>query len=190
MEPELPRAVLDSSVLIPSWSRFVLQRLAATTERRYQPVWSEWIIAETWYVLADRAARDDIARVATSVRAKRMLRYFLSVMDLVSVANVPEISGRSPLRDPDDAEIWATAVLGQARYVISHNTNDFPPLVQATVLRDGQRYSEHRHAHDGVEFLTAIEFIEDVLGEDVAAILGRLMPERGVIRSRRAIAPF
>ena len=46
--------MLDSSVLVPTWSRFVLQRLAVPPGSRYTPVWSEWIIAETWRVLTWR----------------------------------------------------------------------------------------------------------------------------------------
>ncbi len=57
--PPGPVAVLDSSVLVPVWSRLVLQRLAATARQRFRPVWSEWIIAETrrvlaWWWLAER----------------------------------------------------------------------------------------------------------------------------------------
>ena len=47
-----PIAVLDSSVLVPRWSRIILQLLAAGADAAYTPVWSEWIIAETWRVLA------------------------------------------------------------------------------------------------------------------------------------------
>jgi hypothetical protein len=63
--PGAPVAVLDSSVLVPTWSRFVLQRLAATSPQRHVPVWSEWIIAETWRVLTwrwlVRTGRTDLA---------------------------------------------------------------------------------------------------------------------------------
>ena len=40
----------------------------------------------------------------------------------------------------------------RAQYVVSHNLADFPPLAQS------------RHQYDGVEHLTAIEFVQDVLG--------------------------
>lgn len=42
-----------------------------------------------------------------------------------------------------------------------------------------------RHLYQNVEFLTAIEFIEGVLGADVAVFYGRPLPA-GVVRSRRA----
>jgi hypothetical protein len=44
--------------------------------------------------------------------------------------------------------------------------------------------SAMRHLYHDVEFLTAIEFIEAVLGEDAAALYGRPLPA-GVVRSRR-----
>ena len=54
-----PVAVLDTSVLVPAWSRVTLQLLASGAAPRYQPVWSEWIIAETWRVLTDRLVPPD-----------------------------------------------------------------------------------------------------------------------------------
>jgi hypothetical protein len=57
--------------------------------------------------------------------------------------------------------------------VISHNTRHFPPLV------DG------RHEYGGVEYLTAIEFIEGLLGGTAAAAHTRSVPAAAVVRSRR-----
>jgi PIN domain len=152
----------------------VLQRLAAPRPR-FRPVWSEWIIAETWRVLAwrwladhGRADQEGLARAAN-----RMLRRLLRVMHLVSVRAFVGPAPWPGLRDEDDAPIWATAVAAGARYVVSHNTDDFPPLVQG------------RHVYAGIEYLTAIEFVEDVLGEDAAQILGAPLPRSGVVRSGR-----
>jgi hypothetical protein len=184
-----PIAVLDTSVLVPVWSRLALRQLAMGRERRYRPIWSEWIIAETWYVLADRAAREGTDRALVSSQAKQMLRYFLSAMGLVSVAIRPLAMPRSPFADPDDEAIWVTSIIGNAQYIVSHNTSDFPPLVEETIAHEGRTFRAQRHLYEGVEFLTAIEFIEDVLGEDAAAALRRPLPARGVIRSRRAVVP-
>jgi len=52
-----PRAVLDSSVLVPAWSRILLSTLAATRPVSYTPVWCEWIIAETRRVLTMQRLR-------------------------------------------------------------------------------------------------------------------------------------
>lgn len=45
-----------------------------------------------------------------------------------------------------------------------------------------------RHLYHGVEFLTAIEFIADVLGEDAAVLYGQPLPA-GVVRSQRSASP-
>jgi hypothetical protein len=170
--------VLDSSVLIPVWSRVLLQRLAADSPERFQPVWSEWIIAETWRVLAWRSLSRD--RTADSAQwrdltrsANAMLRLLLPVMRM---ASLHQYTGPEPwpeLRDVNDIPIWDTATAAGARYVVSHNTADFPPLV------DG------RHTWRGVEYVTAVELIEDVFGEDVALLATAPMTPAMLLRSRR-----
>lgn len=182
----LPVAVLDTSVLVPAWSRVTLQILASGATPRYQPVWSEWIIAETWRVLTDRQVRAGGARGEIADRANAMLLHLLPVMRLVSVTTVPPAARQSPMGDPNDALVWATAVIADAGYLVSHNTAHFPPLVAEDVLIDGRRHRQRRHLHQGIEFLTAIEFIEDVLGEDAATIYERKLPAGGLARSRRS----
>lgn len=174
-----PVAVLDSSVLVPRWSRLVLQRLAARADAPFIPVWSEWIIAETWRTLAwrwlNRAASSDEFELATLTRAANdMLRHLLPVMRLVSLRDYTAPPPWPDLRDPDDLPIWETAVVAGARYVVSHNVLDFPPAVDV------------RHIYSGVEYLTAIEFIEDVLGESAAEVYGGALPDRSPLRSRHS----
>jgi hypothetical protein len=72
--------VLDSSVLVAGWSRLVLQRLASANPPLIEPIWSEWIIAETWRVLTWRACRAGSAWKQVSFQANRMLEYLLPVM--------------------------------------------------------------------------------------------------------------
>ena len=67
-----------------------------------------------------------------------------------------------------------------AQYVVSHNTHnthDFPPLPAG------------RHVYADIEYVTTIEFIEDVLGERGADILGAPLPEGSAVRSRRTPHP-
>lgn len=180
-----PVAVLDTSVLVPAWSRVTLQILASGATPRYQPVWSEWIIAETWRVLTDRLARAGVARRDIAAQANSMLRHLLPVMRLVSVAVVPPAAQHPPIDDPNDALVWATAVIGKAGYVVSHNTAHFPPLVEEHWELAGRAYTARRHVHSDIEFLTAIEFIVDVLGERAVDIY--LLPPGGAIRSRRSV---
>ena len=85
-----PRAVLDSSVLVPVWSRLLLSTLAAARPVLYTPIWCEWIIAETWRVLTVQRLRRlpaitpaDERRL--SVSANTMLTALLQVMTFVSV---------------------------------------------------------------------------------------------------------
>jgi hypothetical protein len=170
--------VLDSSVLVPVWSRVVLQRLAVRSGSLYIPVWSEWIIAETWRVLAWRWRR----RVGTTAEAEwsalsraanSMLRYLLADMPLVSLRGYVGPGPWPGLRDDNDAPIWQTAILAGAHYVVSHALGDFPPLV------DG------RHSFNGIGYLTVIEFVEDVLGHDAATPLAAPLPQGARLRSGR-----
>jgi predicted nucleic acid-binding protein len=184
-----PVAVLDTSVLVPAWSRVTLQILASGAPPRYQPVWSEWIIAETWRVLTERLVRAGAARGDIADRANAMLRHLLPVMRLVSVATVPPAARQPPISDPNDALVWATAVIADAGYIVSHNTAHFPPLVPEQAVINSQHYQLLLHRHQGIEFLTAIEFIEGVLGEDAATIYERALPPGGIVRSRRSVTP-
>ena len=77
------------------------------------------------------------------------------------------------MRDRNDIPIWDTATAAGAHYVISHNTTDFSPLV------DG------RHIWQGVEYLTAIEFTEDVLGMDIALLTTAPLTSTSLLRSHR-----
>ena len=183
----LPIAFLDTSVLVPAWSRVTLQSLAVGPSPRYRAVWSEWIIAETWRVLTDHLARRGVPRNVIAARANQMMHYLLPAMHLVSLSNVAPTSLRPPSTDPNDVLVWATAVLGNAQFVVSHNTRHFPPLVRVQLASGDHPVLAHRHRYEGVEFLTAIEFVEDVLGEDAASTYGRPLPPRGIIRSRRSV---
>ena len=174
-----PRAVLDSSVLVPHWSRRALQRIASEPARWYTPVWSEWIVAETWRILtfrwltsgSDGLAAPDETRLRQTATA--MMRHLLQVMELVTVRGYTGPPPWPELTDPDDAPVWQTAIIGRARSVVSHNTRHFPPLV------DG------RHEYGGVEYLTAIEFIEERLGEEAAERFTRSVRASALVRSRR-----
>jgi hypothetical protein len=170
--------VLDSSVLIPFWSRSILQRLANEESPKVVPVWSEWIIAETWRALTWRwiehtpgMTTADWRQLATI--ANEMMLYLLPVM---RHASLHRCSGPEPwptMQDVNDIPVWDTATAAGAAYVVSHNTRDFPPLV------DG------RHTWRGIEYLTAIEFIEEVLNADVNALTPASLTPAMLVRSRR-----
>lgn len=88
-----------------------------------------------------------------------MMRYFLPVMSMVSLTGREELPEPwSQLTDQDDAPVWATAQLGGAAFVVSHNTRHFPPLASG------------KHVYQGIEYLTAVEFIEEILGREVGEV--------------------
>jgi hypothetical protein len=102
-----------------------------------------------------------------------MLHYLLPVMRLVTISGFVGTAPWTALKVRDDVPIWDTAVAAGASYVVSHNARDFPPLV------DG------RHVYGGIEYLTAIEFIEQVLGADAARVYQQPIPPGALVRSRR-----
>ncbi len=101
------------------------------------------------------------------------MRFLVAVMRLYSLRGYAGPDPWPELTDRDDAPIWQTAVIAGAQYVVSNNTRHFPPLV------DG------RHVYHGVEYVTAIEFIEDVLGLNAATFYERPLPGGAHLRSQR-----
>lgn len=66
------------------------------------------------------------------------------------VAPVPPYPPAWPtLTDIDDQPIWAAAVVGTARYVVSKNVRHFPP-----------RGTDGRRLHEGIEYLKTLDFLE------------------------------
>lgn len=102
-----------------------------------------------------------------------MLRYLIPVLRLVSLRAYAGPDPWLELTDRDDDPIWHTSQVAGARYVVSHNIADFPPLVQG------------HHVYGDVEYLTVIEFVEDVLGTNVADVLDSPLPFGAVVRSGR-----
>jgi hypothetical protein len=146
-----PRAVVDTSALVPARLRRRVQETAGSGVCTV--LWSPWIIGELYRVLTWQwleRTRDFSAanEAACSRSAKAMMTLLISTFEIV--APVPPYPPTWPtLSDSDDHPIWATAVLGQAQYVVSENTRHFPPLGQ-----DG------RHMHQGIEYLTTLAFLD------------------------------
>jgi len=175
-----PRAVLDTSVLVPTWSRLLLSTLADARPILYTPVWCEWIIAETWRVLTVRRLRRlpaitiaDERQLSTSANA--MLTALLQVMTFESV--VPPFDPAWPMAsDANDLPIWSAAVRSGARFVVSHNLHDFPP-----------RDADGLCAYDGVEFITVANFVGEILGLDIDVVTPLSIPPAGRIAHRRRV---
>lgn len=180
MTDRAPRAVVDSSVLVPAWSRLLLSTLAAARPVLYTPIWCEWIIAETWRVLTvQRLRRLPLITPADerqlSASANAMLTALLQVMTFVSV--VPPFDPAWPTaNDAADLPIWSAALQAGAEFVVSHNLRDFPP-----------RDADGLCAYEGVEFMTTANFVGEVLGLDLDEVAPMPIPAAGrLAHPRRA----
>ncbi|HEY8602305.1 MAG TPA: PIN domain-containing protein [Thermomicrobiales bacterium] len=177
-----PSAVLDTSVLYPAWSRVLLLRLARRQPAGFRGIWSRDIARELWRTFEVRAGRRGIAPEQIRHEAAAALYPLRQAFAIVTAESRPPGTPASPLPDPDDAHLWNAALNAGAAYIVSNNTRHFPPPIPQ--MADGERVLRH-HVH-GIEFVTAIEFIEDILGLDAAALYGASIPCGGIVRSARS----
>lgn len=185
VEQTAPIAVLDASVPIPYWSRVALRALALTEPPRIIPVWSTAIVAEAWRILTLRAIAAD-QRSATISRAAHELWLLLDpIFRIADASQLPKGAAPSPLRDPNDRHLWCAAINAGARCIVSHSTRDFPLPMSLHRDTDAGEPASLRHLQAGIEFLTAIELIEDVIGADAAILCGYDLPAGAAARSQR-----
>lgn len=178
-----PTALLDTSVLVARWSRIALQKLAM--QQRFDAVWSTAIVAETWRVIGFQRASEGGALGDISRDAHEMWAKLDPVLRIAEASHRPPGTPPSPLRDRHDEHLWNAALNAGAQYVVSHNTRHFPPAITITSSSGEGEGEVVRHIAHGIEFVTAIEFIEDVLGEDAVALYNQPLPP-GIVRSRRS----
>jgi hypothetical protein len=160
----LPRAVVDTSALVLPGLRRQLQQ--ASDAGLYIPIWSPWIVAELNRVLVWRWIKDappprlandlsDASERRCSLMAQRMMTFLLSTFEVVSP--VPPYPQAWPqLTDVGDYPIWAAAVVGQARYIVSENTRHYPP-----------RQDNGLHVYQGVEYLPARSFLNRLAAGEI-----------------------
>ncbi len=147
------RALIDTSVLVKQSLRIGLQEAAA--RRLFTPIWSPWIIAElnrvlTWRWIKDRPPGNDLSDAnerRCGESAKRMMDLLFPVFELVHPLP-PYPAVWETLTDPWDVPIYAAAVAGAARYVVSDNTRDYP-----------QEGVDGRREYGGVEYLSGAAFL-------------------------------
>lgn len=178
----VPRAVLDASVLVPHWSRGALRHLALLEPPPCHLIWSTAIVGEVWRALTTQRLQRGDPPGTIGAQSHAMWEWLDPVMEVVRAAAPPPGAPPSPMRDPRDEHLWNAALNAEAAYVVSHNTRHFPPPTLHLV--GGERLL--RHLAHGVEFVTAIEFIEDILGHDATALYGAPLPPGGLIRSGRS----
>ncbi len=153
------RAVIDTSVLFSPRLRAELQELAF--QGVFVAVWSPWIIAEldrvlVWQWITERTDGDlsPANQRACGQAAKRMMTLLLSAFEVAN-PRPPYPPAWDTLTDADDHPIWAAAVESGARYVVSDNTNDYPPPRQA----DG------RCVYQGIEYIPGSDFLDMLLAD-------------------------
>ena len=153
----LIRAVLDTSSLVPSGLRRRLQKFAQS--QAFTAIWSPWIIAELNRVLVWRWIKDpprdlpcdnlsDANEKECGTMAKVMMKRLLPFFELVD-PRPPYPPAWETLTDEWDIPIWAAAKVGNAQYVISENTRDYPPC-----QLDG------RYLYENIEYLSAHAFLD------------------------------
>lgn len=143
----LPVAVIDTSVLVSNLNREHL--VTATYENLYRPVWSPWIVAElnramTWNWVRNKGLKE---REQWSRRYKDMMSLLTGAFACVD-PKPPWQQAWPELNDADDLPIWATAKFVGADYIVSGNTDDFPP-----------ENSVGKHVWEGIEYILVPDFL-------------------------------
>lgn len=177
-----PIAVLDTSVLFPAWSRVLLRRLAGSHPAFFRGTWSRKIVRELWRTFESRGEARGLAPEEARHQAAAALYPLRQMLTLVDAEHRPSNTPASPLPDPDDAHLWHAALNAGMGWIVSNNTRHFPPPVLPAPGKGGPP----RHLAHGIEFVTAIEFVEDILGVDAAALYGGPIPPGGIVRSARS----
>lgn len=115
-------AALDTCVLWPSRQRDFFLSLAV--EGLYRPVWSSVVLDELRYEEeAKLAARGEVdAAERASLLVDRMRSQFTDA----PVEGWERLDGAFRLPDTNDEHVVASAVVGGAGAIITHNTRDFP----------------------------------------------------------------
>jgi predicted nucleic acid-binding protein len=155
-----PRAVLDTSALLGP-QRHELVFLAH--QRAYTMVWSSFLIAELTRIRTEWAIRQGLEREGYRERINGLIQELSKLATLVDYTRLEGGNYTAWLKDPDDEPLLATALVGRAAYVVSHNTRDFPP----------------GGAFAGVHYLTPLAFL-DILSQEYP-----LKPKRGIRDSYR-----
>lgn len=135
------RAVLDTSALLGP-QRHELVFLAH--KRAYTMVWSSFLVAEVTRIRTEWAIRQGLEREAYRQRINALVAELSKIATLVDYTRLQGGDYTRWLRDPDDEPLLATALVGRASHVVSHNTSDFPP--------DG--------SYAGVHYVTPIAFLD------------------------------
>jgi len=133
--------VLDTSALLGP-QRDELAFLAS--QRNFTMVWSSFLIAELTRIRTEWAIKQGLPREVYRQRINQLIEQLSRIAVLVDYTRMIGGNYTTWLQDPDDEPLLATALVGRAAYVVSHNTADFPP---------GGTFA-------GVRYLTPLAFLE------------------------------
>jgi predicted nucleic acid-binding protein len=118
------RAVIDTSALIGP-ARHQLVFLAS--QGYYTIVWSPFLISEVTRIRTELAIKHGQERAAYRDRINRLVDAITGLADVVDHTRLEDGNYTDWLRDSDDAPVLATALVGGAQWIVSHNTKHFPP---------------------------------------------------------------
>jgi predicted nucleic acid-binding protein len=152
-----PRAVIDTCVF-GRLSQWIAPLVLAARQGDVELVWSPTIIAEvhrllTWMWLRRHGGDlSERAWQACSADAKGFLRWVRESFRVVEDRPPDEILWTEQPRDEWDIPLWNTAVRSQARFVVTENLKDGPPVD----ARGVRQYQGVIWIHPG-EFLTLLQ---------------------------------
>ena len=136
-----PKAVLDTSTLLGPQRH---ELVALAHQRVFTMVWSSFLISELTRVRTEWAIKQGLDREVYRERINALIHELSKIATLVDYTRLESGNYTIWLKDPDDEPLLATALVGRAEYVVSHNTRDFPP--------DG--------VFAGVRYLTPLVFLD------------------------------
>jgi uncharacterized protein len=128
----MPRAVLDSSVLVSAFLTphgSVVRLLREPARSQYQLCLSEYILTETAETLLSKTRLRNYAYADTDVRD--FIHWLLTHADMTK--SLPTF--RAVLDDPKDDQIIATAVAAKADYLVTGDRAHLLPLGQYEGIR-------------------------------------------------------
>src|SRR5690349_19333628 len=131
--PNMPRAVLDSSVLVSAFLTphgSVVRLLRDPARSRYQLCLSEFILTETAETLLSKSRLRDFAAYADA-DVRDYIRWLLIQAEMVT--DLPDL--RVVTDDPKDDPIIATAVAAKADYLVTGDRAHLLPIREYQGIR-------------------------------------------------------
>ena len=129
----MPRAVLDSSVLVSAFLTphgSVVRLLRAPARNRYDLCLSDFILAETAETLFAKSKLRRYAAYADS-DVRVYIRWLLTQAEMVPDGTAPRVV----LNDPKDDPIIAAAVAAKADYLVTGDRAHLLPIVEYEGIR-------------------------------------------------------